>query len=73
MATTTSAMATSLPYTSPGSVLEFVAESVGMTWVVLRWSVSEVRDDLAKYSVLTNNDFKEEVRVSDKLDCSVFL
>ncbi|XP_071539179.1 uncharacterized protein [Panulirus ornatus] len=45
-----------------GSVLEFVVESVGQTWVELRWTVSEVRNDLSKYSVLIDNDFKEQSR-----------
>lgn len=48
--------------TLAGMVLEFVAESVGESWVYLRWSVSEVRDDLDKYSVLIDEDYTDSSR-----------
>lgn len=45
-------------------MLEFVAESVGESWVYLRWNVSEVRDDLDRYSILIDEDYTDNVSVS---------
>ncbi|KAK7079818.1 hypothetical protein SK128_002467, partial [Halocaridina rubra] len=42
------------------TLLEFTAESVSQTWVYLRWTVNEVRDDLDKYTVITNNDLASD-------------
>lgn len=44
-----------------GFVTEFIAESVGYTWVMLRWKVTEVREDLQKYTIRINNDLSEDV------------
>ncbi|XP_069161847.1 uncharacterized protein [Procambarus clarkii] len=48
-----------------GSVIEFVAESVGYTWVYLRWNMSDVPKDLSKYIININDDFVEESRCKE--------
>lgn len=54
-------------------VLEFVAESVGESWVNLRWSVDEVRDDLDKYSILIDGDYTDNVSVSSTTNLELFI
>ncbi|XP_071539177.1 uncharacterized protein [Panulirus ornatus] len=57
--TTTTPIDPSLP---SGWVIEFVAEAVGETWVELRWTVTQVPDDLYKYVILVDNDISAESR-----------
>ncbi|KAG0711995.1 von Willebrand factor A domain-containing protein 7 [Chionoecetes opilio] len=45
-----------------GTVLEFEAESVGETWVNLRWNISEIRDDLDRYSLYIDEDYTDMSR-----------
>ncbi|XP_068223894.1 LOW QUALITY PROTEIN: uncharacterized protein [Palaemon carinicauda] len=50
--------------TSPegGAVLEFLVVSVGETWAYLKWIVSDVREDLSKYTIIVNDDFSTDSR-----------
>ncbi|MPC19373.1 von Willebrand factor A domain-containing protein 7 [Portunus trituberculatus] len=45
-----------------GSVVEIVAEAVGESWVYLRWNISDVRDDLDRYSILIDEDYSDTSR-----------
>ncbi|XP_063870584.1 uncharacterized protein LOC135105875 isoform X2 [Scylla paramamosain] len=48
-----------------GSVVEFVAEAVGESWVYLRWNISDIRDDLDRYSILIDEDYSDTSRCPD--------
>ena len=36
-------------------------EAVGESWAYLRWNVSEVREDLNRYSILIDEDYTDNV------------
>ncbi|XP_064083933.1 LOW QUALITY PROTEIN: uncharacterized protein LOC135199706 [Macrobrachium nipponense] len=49
-----------------GAVLHFVVVSVGETWAYLEWTVSDVREDLSKYTIIVNDDFSTDSRCHEK-------
>ncbi|XP_066942227.1 LOW QUALITY PROTEIN: uncharacterized protein [Macrobrachium rosenbergii] len=52
--------------TGGGAVLDFVVVSVGETWAYLKWTVSDVREDLSKYTIIVNDDFSTDSRCHEK-------
>lgn len=46
-----------------GTVIEFVAEAAGESWVYLRWNISDIRDDLDRYSILIDEDYSDTVGI----------
>ncbi|XP_063860185.1 von Willebrand factor A domain-containing protein 7-like [Scylla paramamosain] len=50
-----------------GAIVDLEAESVGVDWVMLRWSLSPTTLELHKYSLLINEDMVSEFRCTESV------